>query len=162
MLAFQDTVHLLLLIALVFIYLGSSRIITYIRARNWVSNTATVASISEGQSLVVLRYQKIKFYFPLIEYIYQYGGNSYSSNRVSFEKQNIWIPEVDIWGMPLDNSKKFWKDWSKDSIILIYVNPKNPAQSVIIKNLNKKRSSHHFALIIAGLLVLLIWAFFVM
>lgn len=152
-------VHLPLVIAFVLIALGIGRMIPYLRARNWVPSTGTVVSNSEIWSVVVLRFLRIKYYFPRIEYEYQFKGRSYISNRVSFEKQNVWIPEVDSWGTPIGNSQRFWASWSEGTTIPIYIDPNNPSESVVIKNLDKKRRSHHLALITGGFLVLLIWAF---
>lgn len=150
--------HLVLILGVALIALGAGRMIPYLRARNWVSGTARVLSIVELWSEVWLTYNvRMKYYFPQIQYEYQSQVGAHKSNRVSFEKQNVWVPEVDGWGNPTDKTKNFWAGWSKDSTIPIYVNPSNPMESVIIRALNKKRRSHHLAFIAGGTILILVW-----
>ncbi len=150
--------NLVLILGVALIALGVGRMIPYLRARNWVSETARVLSITELGSEVWLTYNmRMKYCFPQIQYEYLSQGGAHKSNRVSFEKQNIWVPEVDGWGNPTDKTKRFWAGWSKDSNIPIYINPNNPRESVIIRVLSKRRRSHHLAFIAGGIFILFVW-----
>lgn len=151
--------HLVLILGVALVGLGVARMYPYLRSRNWVAGTARVVSISELCAQVRLTYNvRIKYYFPKVEYEYKSEGSQLKSNRVSFEKQNVWVPEVDSWGSPADKTRVLWANWSKDSTIPIYINPNNPKESVIVRDLSKKRRSHHLAFITGGILLLLAWA----
>lgn len=150
--------YLVLILGVALIALGVGRLLPYFRARSWLPGTARVLSIAELWSEVALAYnQRMKFHFPNIQYEYQYQGETHKSNRVSFETQNIWEPEVDGWGNPTNKTKRFWASWSNGSTIPIYINPNDPRESVIIRAPNRKRRSHHLAVIAGGTIVLLLW-----
>ena len=151
-------IHILLALGIGLAALGISKMLPYWRARNWQPWTARIISISEAWSDVSMRYWMLKYYFPKIEYDYEFNGAIYKSEKVSFEKQNIWQPEVDAWGVHTDKGKYLWAPWKNESTIAIYVNPDNPTQSVIVKDLDRKRRSHHLAFTVGGLVVIVVWA----
>lgn len=149
----------ILLIAIVLIATGSSRIFKYNEMNKWVQINAVIFSMKESWRNVALSATStVKYYYPCIDYSYSFNNKQYNANRVAFDIQNIWVCEVDDWGLPLKEGDKFWHTWKEGSNITAYVNPKQPTQSVIFNKFSNKYKSHNIALIAGGLLLGAIWA----
>lgn len=153
-----DQAHFLaLIVSLLLIYFGLRGIVHYSRAEKWLPIEATVCNISEDWIDVSLRYSKLRCFYPDIEYEYCFNGNSYKSNAVSFDVDDILVPELDRWGTKTRNEEKFWNGWRNGENIIIYANPENPSESVISNKMGKNHRSQNLALIVGGGLVGLIW-----
>jgi hypothetical protein len=154
--------YLLLIFSVGFFTFGVKGILPIIKSKNWKQVSATVVSIDEAHEEVAYsEYQKIKYFFPLIEYTYEFDGEKYTSNNVSFDIQNIWIPEVDSFGNKTNDDQKSWSAWAVGSKIDVYVDPKRPSNSIVYKGLSKKRKSHIIALLLVGTILLSLWLFFI-
>ena len=99
----------------------------------------------------------LKYYYPKIKYHYTIDGQSYHSDQVSLEKQNIWRAEANIWGKELTENEKWWSALKQGYELSTYINPNNPADSVLIKNLRNSRRSHHLTILSGGILINLLW-----
>lgn len=87
------------------------------------------------------------YFYPEIRYSYQFNGVEHMSCVLGFEKQAYWSTcKVDI------ENKIF--DW-RDSGALISVS-KHGLDPIVFVEMNKKRISHYFALLISGLLMILV------
>ena len=149
----------ILLIALILIILGAGNILPYWLVRKWQRHEAVITIITEAiEKVPESQYSLKNYYYPLINYHYQYNGQDYDSDKVSFEIENIWLPECNAWGDKLDEKEKFWHGWTQGTIIPIYINTAVPSESVVINRLSKKRRSHHYAVISAGVAILILWA----
>ncbi len=153
--------HILLLLGLGLIVVSLKGMYPYFLAKGWRQASAKVVSISETWAYVPLRFWSLRHYFPKIEYEYEISGRVFRSHRVSFERENIWQPEVDTWGDPNRKNEFFWSNWANGTVIGIYVEPDTPSESVIVRDLNKKRRSHHLAIASGGALITLLWGMLV-
>lgn len=149
--------YLLLALALILIATGSKSLLTYIMASSWHKHPAIITSINEESVDIVHRYAPIKYYYPLISYQYDFDGQNYTSSRVSFEVENIWISAIDNWGMEMPETDKFWSHWQTGDSIDVFINPKRPDQSVLVRDLNSKRKSHYLAYVVAGIIIGVAW-----
>lgn len=154
-------VHLLLVIGSALIFLAVLRVYPYCRARRWRPVCATIVAVSQAWADVPMRFMSLRYYYPLVEYAYEVDGAMYASTRVSFEKENVWQPAVDDWGGRNPRDEFFWSEWAEGSVIDVYVRPGSPRESVIVRDLSKKRRSHHMAILLAGVLVITLWALLV-
>jgi len=108
-----------------------------------------------------MRFMSLRYYYPVVSYTYEVDGAMYASMRVCFEKENVWRPAVDDWGGRNQMDGFFWSEWAEGSVIDVYVRPGSPRESVIVRDLSRKRRSHHLAILLAGVLVITLWAFLV-
>lgn len=150
--------HMLLVVAAVLLFLGGSAVLQYRTRTNWIEKKAILKSIKECEEEVALSvYRKIKYFYPVIKYEYAANGTTHFGTRVSFEKENFWVPEVNQWGDPTPLEKKWWLSLKPGKEIPVYVNPHNAKEAVLIKTVTKNRFSHHLALLASGIIVTLIW-----
>lgn len=153
----MDDYHLILVLSFGLALYVYKKTKGYFKARSWVLGSAKIISFKETEDFVPAALTLSKYYFPEIEYEYQYKDNTFISNNVSFEKQNIWEPDFDYWGMEIDKSSYFWSAWKEGCAIEVYINPTNPSESVVIRKINGKRKSHYLALSFASFLIFLAW-----
>ena len=76
---------------------------------------------------------------------YNVGGKSYTGNRLSFEKQDSFRPR---------NAEALLKPYPKGSNCMVYYNPNNPSDSVLIKGARSANNANLFAgvfFLIAGM-----------
>ncbi|MBT2990212.1 MAG: DUF3592 domain-containing protein [Candidatus Thiodiazotropha sp. (ex Ctena orbiculata)] len=150
--------YILLLVAAILIVVGAGSLLNYRSQSSWLESKATLVSIEEHEEAVAIsQYSRLKYYYPTIEYEYTANGKFYSGNRVSVEKENVWIPEVNAWGDPTPVEERWWLSLKPGDDLPVYINPRNHDQAVLIKGASKARSSHHLALLLGGMLVGLIW-----
>lgn len=151
--------YVILLIALLLIGYSVVSILRYFRARNWVSTHAVITAFSEGATVRWLTYNmRVKYYFPLVKYEYQFNGKRYVSDRVSLDVKDIWVPEVDQWGNMTRDSEKLWNDWRVGTSIVAFVDPARPNRSVVVREMPRKRYSHYMATMLGGALILIVLA----
>jgi hypothetical protein len=140
------------------IYYGIKGLLPYYEVRKWVKGSAEICSLKELYEMVKDgQYSETKYYYPLVEYAYNYKGIKYLNNCVSFEKQNIWTSGLNGWGDKLPETNKPWHSWIINESVAVYINPELPQQSVLLPFLTKKRKSHHLALIFGGVLIFGLW-----
>ena len=99
----------------------------------------------------------LKYYYPKIKYHYTIKGKTFQSEQVSHEKQNIWRAGANIWGEPITENEKWWSALKVGYELSAYINPNNPEDSVLIKNLSNSRRSHHLAILLGGILISFLW-----
>lgn len=156
----QQAHHLLLLIAVALVLMGVSPLLRYKEQANWMEVKAKIKSIRERKEEVAIsEYSRLKYYYPEIEYEYAVNGATYLGKTVSFEKENVWVPEVNSWGDPTPEEKRWWLSLKPDDELSVYVNPSNASEAVLINDVVQVRRSHHLALMAGGLLVGLVWLF---
>ncbi len=99
----------------------------------------------------------LKYSYPEIKYHYTVKDQIYQSETVSLEKQNIWCAEANIFGESLTENEKWWSALKVGYELSAYINPENPEDSVLIKNLSNSRRSHHLAILSSGILICFLW-----
>jgi len=97
------------------------------------------------------------FHYPIIEYEYEINKKTYRNNKIGCNLDEYWAPEVNLWGEKAPNKDKFWYGWSADSIISIFINPKNDADSLLKNQVNKDRIFRQYILIVIGLICCFVW-----
>jgi len=150
--------YLIFAIAVTLIFVGLKGVVIYIRAKSWVPTSAIIDPLSENYTEKAEFYTKIKYYFPIVRYQYEFGGKQYFADRVSLHIQDIWVPEVDNWGNKTSEEKKIWRKWRVNESIPVFVDPRKPHRSVIERKMPKKRRSHYLAMLAGGLICLIILA----
>lgn len=152
--------HLLLVISVALILIGLRPLLKYKEQEYWTENSAEVKSINELEEEVATSHTgRLKYYYPAMEYEYPANGSMHFGKTVSFEKENIWVPEVNELGDPTPKEKRWWFSLSPGDRLPVYINPRNTNEAVLIRNKSKHRKSHHLALIAGGIILGVIWAF---
>lgn len=82
---------------------------------------------------------------PIVEYQYEVDGCQYQSKNIIFDIKSITFPEK-------EEIKILFSMIQKECIA--YVNPSKPQESVLFKNLHKKRKSHFYTLALIGTILL--------
>ncbi len=150
--------HLLLVISAALILSGFGSLLGYREQAKWIEATARLTSVNEREEEVaVSEYSRIKYYYPEIEYEYKTNGALHSGRNVSFEKENVWVPEVNKWGDPTPEEKRWWLSYKPGDEIPVYINPGDESEAVLVKYVVKARRSHHLALMASGFLLGLMW-----
>lgn len=148
----------ILLFSLSLISVGIRKLYPYFRAKKWIKLQATILDIQEvEESVIQSESGPSKYYYPVIVYQYEYMDSQFQANQVCFEKQNIWLAEYNLWGDKLREQDKFWCNWQVGSEIPVFINPRNPGQSVLITELSPKHRSHHYAIALSGVLLFVVW-----
>ena len=153
--------HILLVIAGVLLTAGLGPLIKYNEQSKWGREKATLKSITEKEEIKVIgQYnEKMKYFYPELEYEYSIDGERHSGNTISFERENIWVPETNSWGEPTPEDKRWWHSLSAGDEITIFVNPRNPEETVVYPTVNTRRRSHHLALVLSSIILGLLWLF---
>lgn len=124
----------------------------------WVQVEAIICSIEELWKYVTLTAGvRAKYYYPSIDYQYSYNNKIYNSNNVVFNIRNIWLCEVDNWGVPLKGKDKFWNTWKEGDTISAYINPDKPGESVLINKFSRSYKNHNITLIVSGVILGILW-----
>ncbi len=150
-----------LALSVTLIFVGLRGLVNHARASKWPSVEATVLGVSEDSIDVIMHYKALRHFYPKIRYQYTLQGVDYVSDRVSFQVEDVWVPEYDQWGIKTDGNAKFWRHWKEGEKIAAYVNPKDPAESVLIPRAARRNRSQQVALVVAGVLIGAVWFFLV-
>ncbi len=148
---------IILPIAFVLSVAGIWQMVPYRRARSWLKTTATIIHIEESSYREQGEHHHFTYFFPIVRYEYPFNGKKYQSDRVSFEVENIGVPELNNWGVKTADREKFWHGWAEGTKIEAFVNPDNAEESVIIRETSRRRGSHHWALFLSGVLLVGVW-----
>lgn len=152
------THHLILVIGAGMVFYSLHILKRYGDFQSWTLEKARIETIrevtdeqAEGSS------GTLTYFYPEIKYHYTVNDKTYNSKTVSLEKQNIWCAESNIWGESLAENEKWWSALKVGYELSVYINPKNPENSVLIRNLRSSRRSHHLAILSGGILICFLW-----
>lgn len=148
-----------LALSVTLIVVGLRALFYYARASKWPSVEATVLGVTEDRIDVIMHYNALRHFYPKIRYQYTFQGVEHISDRVSFQVEDIWVPEYDPWGIKTEEKAKFWRNWKEGEKIAAYVNPRKPSESVLIRQAARRNRSQQVALIVGGVLIGAIWLF---
>ena len=153
-----DSAHYVVLImGMTLCFFGGKPLLRYREIHSWVESEGVLLRIDEVTEEVPDDHGPIVYYFPAVEYEYSLDGENYQGNKVSVEKQNVWITsEMSAWGII---TPKWWGKLEAGDKVPVFINPNNPTESMLIKNLSKARRSHHLALVVSGIILMVIWFF---
>ena len=151
---------LLIIISIVCIIYSARKYYLYYSMNTWLEINARILSINEVTEKVLLsEVASMNYYFPRIKYCYQYGGITYESDVVGNDIKSIWMPEFDDFAYPTDRKDYFWNNWKEDDTITIFINPKIPEKSIIVKPIKRKDLHYSLFIMFCGVVLLLAWAF---
>lgn len=127
----------------------------------WTQRTAVIKRIEEREQAVPLSEStRNKYLYPAVEYEYLANGQPQLAQTVSLEKENVWVPEVDQWGTPTPATARWWRTLAPGDEIPVFVNPRDERKAVLVRTLDRRRRSHHLALVVAGVILLALWPLF--
>lgn len=153
-------IDLLFIISIACIIYSVRKYYLYYSMNTWVEINARILSINEETEKVLLsEVASMNYYFPRIKYCYQYGGNAYESDVVGNDIKSIWMPEFDDFAYPTNRKEYFWNNWKEDDTITIFINPKIPEKSIIVKPIKRKDLHYSFFIMLFGVVLLLAWVF---
>ena len=146
-------IHVLFLFSIGFFVAGAWSILKYKDTENWKESVATIKTVEECSEEVWEERSCKTFYFPKIEYVYNFEDKYFESDKVSLEKKNIWKTKIDVWGYEPPGQKWWWRGLKPGDKLQVFINPNDYKDSVLIKELSKLRGSHYKALVASGLLL---------
>jgi hypothetical protein len=114
-----------MLISIALIAVESARLLKCRAVGRWKEIDSVICHIYEASDLVALSAGfNVNYYYQSIDCRYEYNVNECVSNTVSFNKNNIWVCEINENGIPLKEQEKFWNSWKAGSVINVYIDPK--------------------------------------
>lgn len=146
-----STYHLILFVALGFIAYSLSYLIKYGNIEGWALHKGNITSISEEEYLSPLSNKR--FVYPVISYEYSVNDKTCKSEIISVEKENIWKEALNEQGNEIHAYEKWWSGLKNHYELSVFVNPKKPAESVLINQLRSVRQAHHLSLLSSGVLL---------
>jgi len=151
--------YLLLLLATLLVFVGASKLKRYSDKKDWIQSAAVLETVVErSKAIIESQYgAKRKYLYPEVEYEYIHDGQKYKSTALAESIQDVWVPEINMLGEKTPEAKKPWRNWGPGLKVPVYINPKDPRQTVILNQLSQKRRSHHLALIVSGVLIFFAW-----
>jgi len=136
-----------------FVIYGYYKILIPSRIYTWCKIDASVDSCSILEHDILESEASIEtFYSPTLHYQYDYEGKHYYSDCISHDIRSIWSKDR-------DKIEKLIELLRQSQTISVYVNPKNPRESVVYANLSAKRLNHFYTIIFSGILLIAIGIF---
>lgn len=156
-----DFIHnVVLIISITLFSIGAFRLNKYNALNKWIKLEAVISSIKEKYKDVALsEYTTVKYFYPVISYGYIINNHSYKSSSVSSNIENIWVCEVDNFGVKTKDENMFWRSLKNGDVIDVYINPNQPKEAVIVNAFSTNYKSHNLALIISGILIFSLWLY---
>ena len=134
----------LIIIGFCFIAWVSCRLQIYRRAKDWAEVKGRILQAESETFDEPQVYVKVNKLRPRVRYSYLYSGCEYTGSQVTLEDRSLKAEA---------SSNAFWENWSLGSEITVYVNPRDPKESVLLRNPIVARKSHYMALCIVALLL---------
>ena len=152
-LTFEPLIILFLIAAILFI-IGTKQIIKSRSLGNWMEITGSLLKTDIGVFRVSFgKYSSpVKHYYPLAYYSYNYNGAHYKSNQYAFDHKSIWSTEQEL-------VEKVIKELESNETINVFVNPNNPKEAVLNRQVSANRLSHYWALLASGCILFVIGIF---
>jgi hypothetical protein len=149
---------LIFIISVILFTIGVYRMRKYNSLKNWIGLEAIISSINEEHKDVALsEYTTVKYFYPEISYDYVINDHKYKSSTVSANVENVWVCEVDSFGIETKDENMFWRSLKTGELIEVFINPIKHQESVIVNCLSANYKSHNLALIVSGILIFSLW-----
>jgi len=127
----------------------------YLEYQRWQVAQATLTQFEEHSETPAGT--RVNYVYPMVEYEYRFGDALHTGNTVAHDKQNLWRAEFNAWGDASDRTRWPWHEWEVGGKVTVFIDPRSPQRSVLIRDLSARRRSHHVALVGAGIAVALAW-----
>ncbi|MFZ3174712.1 MAG: DUF3592 domain-containing protein [Thiobacillus sp.] len=144
------TMHAYLIITFIGViltFIGIRALNRYHVVRNWARTDGVLIDLHRGYAEERIKYSSLKYEYPVAEYEYYSQDKKYVGTKISIESKNAWVPVSEA-------SRSPWSQWKKGEKVAVFFDPRNPAHSVLIPDLQPRRRSHILALTLSGLLLL--------
>lgn len=149
---------ILFIIATALLVLGSKQLIRHKNLDKWVEAPGSlletdlgVYRVSHGQYS-----PPVKHYYPLAFFSYSYNEKEYKSNEYAFDYKSIWSTEQEA-------VEDIIKELETKEALNVFVNPKNPTEAVLNRQVSANRLSHYWALFVSGCILfgigILLWIY---
>lgn len=138
-----------LVIGLSLVTWSAVRFAPFIKAKKWKRTNALLEKVEKECSQVVGAYEAIPYCYPVVKFRYVVAGREYMATRVSFEKRNVWRPEIEAL---TPERPPEWSSWKSGAVVCAFYNPRRPEEAVLVPFPSKKLRSHYAAIFLGGLL----------
>jgi len=146
--------NLIFIISITLFLIGTFRFNKYHSLQERIKVDAVISHIKEKHKDVSLsEYTTVKYFYPEISYNYIINNHSYKSNLVSSNIENIWVCEIDNFGVETKNQNMFWRSLKVGDVISVFIAPNEPEDSVIVNTFSANYKSYNLALITSGILI---------
>lgn len=134
-------------IGLAFLVWATANYWRYRRTRHWVPVTAKLLEVRERTCLIPIGIARFPYLYPDVLYTYTFGETPFVGDRVSLEPKNIWVPDY-------EKKDAIWNDWAPGLTVEAYVDPNQPQNALLIRDMSRERRSHYAALFVSGCLII--------
>lgn len=83
--------------------------------------SATLLNVSEEVDVVLMKYGKINYYYPVLSYEYVINGKKYIGDVGRRQSRAFRVPEIDMYGKKTDPDQFSWRQWSVGGSINVRV-----------------------------------------
>lgn len=152
--------HALIFISFSFFGYALKELVAYKRKRNWLKTHATVMHAAERVWCISGR-QIDQYFYPEVVYQYVHANQKHTNSLAFDEFENIRVPitvneqEVDSVG----KRKRWWLGYAAGDAIEVFVNPKQPSQSVLVNTISTQRKVRLTLVFLAGVCTACAWVF---
>ena len=96
-----------------------------------INMTGKILSIKEGTKLIAQQYDNWVYFYPIIEYEYNYKDHSYKGKTKWSDTKRLMVSEVDNTGEPAEENLFFWRSKDIGDEIPIFIKEDLPHESII-------------------------------
>ena len=115
---------------------------------------ATILNIKEEKRQEQELYYKLTYYYPKLEYEYEYHGCKYIGYIDEEMYRQYKVPKLSSLGKVQEDNKYFWRSLNKGDSIKIYIDPKRCKRSWLFKKESKSYTSETYVFLIFPLLLI--------
>lgn len=117
----------------------------------WIKIEISIINSELATGYERIKYSDIEYFFPRVTYEYRLSEQVIRSDKVAIEYKGLWtenrVEATELLNQIHANNIAFY-------------NPKNIFESTIIPFLSKRRTSHNWSLVVAGVILIFLGIFF--
>lgn len=117
----------------------------------WIKIEISIINSELAAGYERIKYSDIEYFFPMVTYEYRLSEQVIRSNKVAIEYKGLWT-ESRVEAIELLNQIR--------ANNIAFYNPKNILESIIVPCLTKRRISHNWSLVVAGVMLIFFGIFF--
>lgn len=137
---------IIILSGLAFLYRGASILFKLGDInKKWKKTEISIIDSDMATGYEMIKYSYIEYFFPKITYEYHLNGQTIRSDKVAIEYKGLWTENR---AEAIELLNKICAD------NIAFYNPDNTLESTIIPYLSKRRLSHNWSLVVAGMILI--------